>query len=228
MSSTLEQLIDDAFERRASLASDEIRERVEPAVEEALGLLESGTRRVAERNGEGVWQVQQWLKKAVLLSFRLRGNQLMAGAPAPYYDKVPLKYADWDEAAFRDGGARVVPGAIVRRGDGHALGQVDAGAAAHGDQPVALATAIGRDRGAHRGLGRVAGRLVEHRHGHAGQGVQRFLQHARGFHARVGHDQRARDAHALALLLEQLDGAVFELDLGNVVDEGHGKAGFKG
>jgi 2,3,4,5-tetrahydropyridine-2-carboxylate N-succinyltransferase len=56
------------------------------------------------------------LKKAVLLSFRLRGNQVMPGAPAPYYDKVPLKYEGWDEAAFRAGGARVVPGAIVRRG----------------------------------------------------------------------------------------------------------------
>ena len=115
-SSTLEQLIDDAYARRDCLGTDEIRERVEPAVDDVLTRLESGQLRVAEPIAEGQWRVNQWLKKAVLLSFRLRGNRLMPGAPAPFFDKVPLKYQDWDEQAFRDGGARVVPGAIVRRG----------------------------------------------------------------------------------------------------------------
>lgn len=115
-SSMLEQLIDDAFARRDSLSADEIRDRVVPAVDAALGMLESGELRVAAPTEEGTWQVNPWLKKAVLLSFRLRGNQVMPGAPAPYFDKVPLKYQDWDEQAFRDAGSRVVPGAIVRRG----------------------------------------------------------------------------------------------------------------
>jgi 2,3,4,5-tetrahydropyridine-2-carboxylate N-succinyltransferase len=115
-SSTLEHTIDDAFARRDALTAEEIRDHVQPAVERALGLLESGEARVAEPLDVGRWQVNQWLKKAVLLSFRLRGNQVMPGAPAPYWDKVPLKYQDHDEAAFRAGGARVVPGAIVRRG----------------------------------------------------------------------------------------------------------------
>jgi 2,3,4,5-tetrahydropyridine-2-carboxylate N-succinyltransferase len=116
MSNPLEPLIDDAFARRDVLSPEEIRDRVEPAVEQVLRSLDRGEHRVAEPDGAGGWRVNAWLKKAVLLSFRLRGNQLMPGAPSPFWDKVPLKYADWDEAAFRAGGARVVPGAIVRRG----------------------------------------------------------------------------------------------------------------
>jgi 2,3,4,5-tetrahydropyridine-2,6-dicarboxylate N-succinyltransferase len=108
--------IDDAFDARETLDADALRERVGPAVETALDLLEAGTARVAEPDGHGGWRVNQWLKKAVLLSFRLNGNRVMPGAPAPYFDKVPLKYEDADEAAFRTAGARIVPGAIVRRG----------------------------------------------------------------------------------------------------------------
>ena len=91
---------------------------VAAVVDEVLGLLDSGAVRVAEPDGNGGWRVNQWLKKAVLLSFRLNDNAVVDGgaASAPAYDKVPLKFAGWDETRFRDGGFRVVPGAVVRRG----------------------------------------------------------------------------------------------------------------
>jgi len=101
------------------------RETVTPAsrdvaatVEAALELLDSGAARVAEPDGNGGWKVNQWLKKAVLLSFRLNDNGIMeyGSAGAPSYDKVPLKFAGWDEARFKAAGIRAVPGAIVRRG----------------------------------------------------------------------------------------------------------------
>jgi 2,3,4,5-tetrahydropyridine-2-carboxylate N-succinyltransferase len=96
------------------------------AVEQALALLDSGAARVAEPDGTGGWQVNQWLKKAVLLSFRLNDNAVVEGgaASAPAYDKVPLKFATWGEDAFRAGGFRVVPGAVVRRGAHIAKGAV--------------------------------------------------------------------------------------------------------
>jgi 2,3,4,5-tetrahydropyridine-2-carboxylate N-succinyltransferase len=106
-------------------AAWDARETVTPAhtavrasVEEALGLLDAGAMRVAEPDGNGGWKVNQWLKKAVLLSFRLTDNGVMEGgsAGAPAFDKVPLKFAGWDDARFRAGGFRVVPGAVVRRG----------------------------------------------------------------------------------------------------------------
>ena len=112
----LETLIDAAWERRAELSPAAADPAVHAAVESALALLESGERRVAEPDAAGGWRVNQWLKKAVLLYFRLNGNQVMAADPAPYYDKVPLRFAGYDEARFRELGARAVPGAIVRRG----------------------------------------------------------------------------------------------------------------
>lgn len=85
------------------------------AVERALTVLESGETRVAEPRSDG-WHVNQWLKKAVLLSFRLQDSVPMPGAGgAPVFDKVPMKFADWDAARFQQAGFRVVPGAIVRR-----------------------------------------------------------------------------------------------------------------
>lgn len=114
--SDLAATIADAFERRAELGADEIASRVEPAVREALDRLERGEARVAEPDGQGGWRVHAWLKQAVLLSFRLYGNRVMPGAPAPFWDKVPLRHEGWDAADFAAGGARVVPGAIVRRG----------------------------------------------------------------------------------------------------------------
>jgi 2,3,4,5-tetrahydropyridine-2-carboxylate N-succinyltransferase len=87
-------------------------------VADVLALLDSGEARVAEPDGNGGWQVNQWLKKAVLLSFRLNDNRVMDGgaAGAPAYDKVPLKFAGWGENRFKEAGFRVVPGAVVRRG----------------------------------------------------------------------------------------------------------------
>jgi hypothetical protein len=109
---------------------------------------------------------------------------------------------DARRAAF-DGGV-VLERPLVGGRNGDALGAVDGRAAAHGDQAIAALGLVHRHGSAHGGFGRVGRRLVEHRHGQAGQGVQRLLQHARGLHAGVGDDQRARDAHAFALLLEQL------------------------
>ena len=105
--------INDGFERRESLARDETDLRA--AIEEALIMLDSGQLRVAEIVDQE-WQVNQWLKRAVLLSFRLADNHVVAGAHSNFFDKVPLKYADYDDQQFLKAGVRVVPDAIVRRG----------------------------------------------------------------------------------------------------------------
>ncbi|MHA6723880.1 2,3,4,5-tetrahydropyridine-2,6-dicarboxylate N-succinyltransferase [Sphingomonas sp. RS2018] len=107
----LQTIIDAAWDDRASL-STATTGAVRDAVDAALALLDAGEARVAEPDGE-TWRVNQWLKKAVLLSFRLNDNAVMPGG---YFDKVPLKFADWDDAAFRTAGFRAVPGAVVRRG----------------------------------------------------------------------------------------------------------------
>ena len=88
------------------------------AVETALAGLDDGSYRVAERDAGGTWQVNQWLKKAVLLSFRLNDMELIEGGPggARWWDKVPSKFTGWGENRFRDAGFRAVPGSIVRRG----------------------------------------------------------------------------------------------------------------
>ncbi|WP_267379907.1 2,3,4,5-tetrahydropyridine-2,6-dicarboxylate N-succinyltransferase [Sphingomonas sp. GC_Shp_6] len=108
--------IDAAWDDRASLGLD-TQGPVRDAVEAALALLDSGEARVSEPDGDG-WRVNQWLKKAVLLSFRLNDNALVEGgaAGAPAFDKVASKFAGWGDAEFRNGGFRVVPGAVVRRG----------------------------------------------------------------------------------------------------------------
>jgi 2,3,4,5-tetrahydropyridine-2-carboxylate N-succinyltransferase len=113
---SIESLIDDAFGRRNELTQSEIETHLRPAVEQALGLLESGERRVAEPDGKGGWTVNQWLKKAVLLYFRINGNRVVDGGPALAFDKVPLRFAHGNDAELQELGARVVPGALVRRG----------------------------------------------------------------------------------------------------------------
>jgi 2,3,4,5-tetrahydropyridine-2-carboxylate N-succinyltransferase len=105
----LAHAIEAAWERRASL-SPGTTGADRDAVESALELLDSGAARVAEPGPDG-WVVRQWLKQAVLLSFRLNANAPVAGV----FDKVPLKFADWDEARFAAAGIRAVPGAVVRR-----------------------------------------------------------------------------------------------------------------
>ena len=111
----LRDRIEAAFERRAELDAAALA-ALQPDIEAAIGLLESGSARVAEPDGNGGWQVNAWLKKAVLLYFRTHDMQVMEGAPAPYWDKIPMRFEDFDEAAFRNLGARVLPGAIARRG----------------------------------------------------------------------------------------------------------------
>jgi len=124
MSEQLAAAIDQAWERRESVtpASGEVREAVEAAME----LLDSGRARVAEPDGAGGWRVNQWLKKAVLLSFRLNDNAVVesGAAGAPAFDKVPSKFAGWGENRFRAAGFRVVPGAVARRGSYIAKGVV--------------------------------------------------------------------------------------------------------
>jgi 2,3,4,5-tetrahydropyridine-2,6-dicarboxylate N-succinyltransferase len=116
MSADLAAAIEAAFEARDSVtpASKDVRELVEAALE----LLDSGQARVAEPDGQGGWQVNQWLKKAVLLSFRLNDNEVVPGGSggAPAYDKVPSKFAGWGANRFKEAGFRVVPGAVARRG----------------------------------------------------------------------------------------------------------------
>jgi 2,3,4,5-tetrahydropyridine-2,6-dicarboxylate N-succinyltransferase len=111
----LANTINTAFEARAEInfaTQGEVRE----AVEEALALLDSGKARVAEKI-DGQWQVNQWLKKAVLLSFRLNDNVMIPGGPGGthWWDKVPSKFEGWSENTYREAGFRSVPGAIVRR-----------------------------------------------------------------------------------------------------------------
>ncbi|MBK8285166.1 MAG: 2,3,4,5-tetrahydropyridine-2,6-dicarboxylate N-succinyltransferase [Ahniella sp.] len=111
---SLQTEIDDAFERRAQLDAAALAE-LKPGIGRVLSALETGALRVAEPGTAG-WVTHQWIKKAVLLSFRTESNSVMAGAPAPYYDKVPLRYEGYDAARFAAEGVRVVPGAVVRRG----------------------------------------------------------------------------------------------------------------
>ena len=115
MTDSQRKLIEEAFENRAGLSPTSAPAEIRAAVDGAIGLLDSGEARVAEPTDEG-WRVNEWLKKAVLLSFRLNPNVPMDGGGARYYDKVPLKYADYDDARFAADGARIVPPATVRRG----------------------------------------------------------------------------------------------------------------
>ncbi|HKA73366.1 MAG TPA: 2,3,4,5-tetrahydropyridine-2,6-dicarboxylate N-succinyltransferase [Xanthobacteraceae bacterium] len=112
----LARTIDAAFDNRNEVGpatAGPVRE----AVETALDLLDRGAARVAEKGADGTWRVNQWLKKAVLLSFRLNDMEAIPGGPgqAAWWDKVPSKFAGWDDNRFRDAGFRAVPGSIVRR-----------------------------------------------------------------------------------------------------------------
>jgi 2,3,4,5-tetrahydropyridine-2-carboxylate N-succinyltransferase len=111
----LQTLIEAAFEKRADLTPKNISRELFDALETAVGLLDSGKARVAEKK-DGEWVVNQWLKKAVLLYFRARENTVIDAGYSKFYDKVPLKYASYTAAEFRDDGTRVVPHAVVRRG----------------------------------------------------------------------------------------------------------------
>ena len=112
---TLASIIDAAFEERMKFMPGNAPADVSAAVDQALGLLDSGAARVAEKR-DGRWVVNEWLKKAVLLSFRLNDNQPVDAGYTRFYDKVALKYSGYDAARFREDGVRVVPPAVVRRG----------------------------------------------------------------------------------------------------------------
>jgi 2,3,4,5-tetrahydropyridine-2,6-dicarboxylate N-succinyltransferase len=113
--SDLESIVEEAFERRAEINPANAEPRVRTAVEEVLGRLDRGELRVAEP-AQGGWRVNEWAKKAVMLSFRLEDSRLIDGGWTRYYDKVPTKYAAAGEAELRASGVRVVPPAVVRRG----------------------------------------------------------------------------------------------------------------
>ena len=110
-----QRIIDQAWEERASLAPGKAPAALREAIESAFAGLDAGALRVAEKRG-GAWVTHQWLKKAVLLSFRLEDNRPIAGGFTQYYDKVPAKFAAYDAAEFARGGFRVVPPAMARRG----------------------------------------------------------------------------------------------------------------
>ena len=128
----LRAVIEGAYEARAEITPKTVSAEVRRAVEESLDLLDSGTLRVAQPHeaagepgaglpgaglpGAGGWHVNEWLKKAVLLSFRINDNAPLAAGSLNFYDKVPLKYTGWDAARFAAAGVRVVPPATVRRG----------------------------------------------------------------------------------------------------------------
>jgi 2,3,4,5-tetrahydropyridine-2-carboxylate N-succinyltransferase len=111
----LRSVIEGAFEERASLSPTSLPHDLIVAINECIALLDSGAARIAEKK-DGRWAVNEWLKKAVLLSFRTHANRVVEAGYTRFYDKVPLKYAEASEAALRAGGVRVVPHALVRKG----------------------------------------------------------------------------------------------------------------
>ena len=116
LAKNLEKTIDDAFEGRDRIGP-KTKGAVRKAVDSALGLLDAGEARVAEKRPDGAWQVNQWLKKAVLLSFRLNDMSVIPGGPgkAVWWDKVDSKFKGWSAAKFKKAGFRAVPGSVVRR-----------------------------------------------------------------------------------------------------------------
>ncbi len=124
MSQTLQTLIDQAWEQRAQLNPSNAPREVQEAVEQVLEQLNSGQLRVATRQGVGQWSVQQWIKKAVLLSFRLRDNEIIQAGELAFYDKVPTKFAHLSPQELAATGVRVVPPAVARRGSFIARGVV--------------------------------------------------------------------------------------------------------
>src|SRR2546421_12010299 len=108
----MKNVVEEAWENRNSITPASAPRALRDAVEEVIGALDAGRLRVAEKSG-GAWVTHQWIKKAVLLSFRLQDNRVMEGGATRYYDKVPSKFSNFDFAA---GGFRVVPPAMVRRG----------------------------------------------------------------------------------------------------------------
>ena len=110
-----QSIIEEAFERRAEITPRTVETRVRDAVQDTIERLDRGELRVAEKH-DGDWVVHEWLKKAVLLSFRIEDNTFIKGGFTNYYDKVQSKFADTNSREFRDGGVRIVPPATARKG----------------------------------------------------------------------------------------------------------------
>ncbi len=121
--SDLANIIEEAFERRADITPKTADAQTKQAVQSAIEMLDKGEARVAEKKN-GDWVVNEWLKKAVLLSFRIEDNQVMSGGCTQYYDKVQTKFANYSSRDFIEGGVRVVPPATARKGSFIASGAV--------------------------------------------------------------------------------------------------------
>jgi len=121
--SNLENIINDAFENRGDISPSNVSAEIRSAVEEAINMLDAGTARVAEKT-TGEWVVNQWLKKAVLLSFRINENRVIEGGNTRYYDKVEAKFSTHTPEDFVKGGVRIVPNAVARHGSYIAPGAV--------------------------------------------------------------------------------------------------------
>jgi len=124
MTQQLQQTIDAAWEDRANLSPAKAPKEVIDAVEHVIGQLNNGSLRVATQEGVGKWTVHQWIKKAVLLSFRLKDNEVMGAGSLGFYDKVQTKFAHLDADAMMAAGVRVVPPAVARRGSYIAKGAI--------------------------------------------------------------------------------------------------------
>ncbi len=124
MTQQLQTLIDNAWDNRASLSPAAAPKEVQDAVEHVIAELDAGRLRVATREGVGQWTVHQWIKKAVLLSFRLKDNEIISGGDLGFYDKVPTKFAHQSPQELAAAGVRVVPPAVARRGSFIAKGAI--------------------------------------------------------------------------------------------------------
>jgi 2,3,4,5-tetrahydropyridine-2-carboxylate N-succinyltransferase len=124
MTQQLQQIIDSAWENRADLSASSVPKDVADAVEHVIAEMNDGRLRVATRTGVGQWTVHQWIKKAVLLSFRLKDNAIMRAGDLGFYDKVPTKFADLSAQEMAATGVRVVPPAVARRGSFIAKGAI--------------------------------------------------------------------------------------------------------
>ncbi|MDD5028039.1 MAG: 2,3,4,5-tetrahydropyridine-2,6-dicarboxylate N-succinyltransferase [Rhodoferax sp.] len=124
MTQQLQAILDAAWDDRANLSAASAPNEVTDAVEHVIHQLNNGQLRVATRTGVGQWTTHQWIKKAVLLSFKLRDNELIKAGDLGFYDKVPTKFSDMTEAGMRATGVRVVPPAVARRGSYLARGVI--------------------------------------------------------------------------------------------------------
>jgi 2,3,4,5-tetrahydropyridine-2,6-dicarboxylate N-succinyltransferase len=124
MTQQLQALIDAAWEDRANLSAKSVSKEIADAVEHVISDLNSGRLRVATRQGVGQWTVHQWIKKAVLLSFRLKDNEIMKAGDLGFYDKVKTKFSHLSDEEMKATGVRVVPPAVARRGSYIAKGAI--------------------------------------------------------------------------------------------------------